>query len=318
MDQLPGDWSVTTNDYLPYNTRQCGNLEELTSAIKNGERVWLNDSLQDAPDMVKAVESSYFKPANCDIPYIQERSDICGILAKYSSVALLGDSLTRHLTQALMIQMTDDYVAGGTVVKTSAAQLHCKCDGLFSENAMCRGRNAIDLYDLFHEVCSDVQPLSRFDFMGASADGHPRRRVKAHADRIVCPDDDTRPVLIQLQGGLHVKSSAKRTISEIIQPLLENPKFKKCQEKGKVRLIWHAGSAQSRVLDKKYPHQSRENYLEFNKKIDEYLTENQVNVTILDWWKLSENAQMSDGVHYLQDVNVMKSNHFLTVASMLA
>jgi len=100
--------------------------------------------------------------------------------------------------------------------------------------------------------------------------------------------------------------------------VVTHPKYRECACLGKVRLIWVSMNSQSAALDEDYPHQSRENALLFNERIRKSfisigLTPGQ-DVLLLDWWNLTADAQSSDGIHYLSDVNLAKAAQILYLA----
>ena len=82
-------------------------------------------------------------------------------------------------------------------------------------------------------------------------------------------------------------------------------------------LIWSSYTSQSRTLDGKFPHQSRERATKFNSKMEEYLQGLDANVTVVEWIKLTANAQTSDGFHFLTDVNLFKGYYLLALAKLL-
>jgi hypothetical protein len=70
-------------------------------------------------------------------------------------------------------------------------------------------------------------------------------------------------------------------------------------------------------VDRKYLRQSRENATLFNMQMNHMIQKVIPNVTIIDWLNLTIDAQTSDGVHFLTDVNLQKANHFLHVIKFL-
>ena len=118
---------------------------------------------------------------------------------------------------------------------------------------------------------------------------------------------------------------ADRFIYQHLQPrIFENPRYIKCQQQNKIKVIFVGLHAQSRILDEHYPHQSRENAIRFNQnisayfrdpvQIEKYYTNKIIEV---DPWNLTADAQSSDGLHFLSDVNVVEANHILNVVKML-
>ena len=77
-------------------------------------------------------------------------------------------------------------------------------------------------------------------------------------------------------------------------------------------------SSMSSAISVMYPHQSRENILLFNEGIKDLFVSSGLlpgqDVLILDWWNFTADAQSSDGVHYLSDVNLGKAAQILYLA----
>jgi hypothetical protein len=137
-------------------------------------------------------------------------------------------------------------------------------------------------------------------------------------ETVNCADANYRGILLVLGGGLHWALNATETFASVVQPVVSNPKYQQCACLGKVRLVWTAMNAQSTVLDEDRPHQSRENAIVFNEETREaFMSIGLIpgeDVVILDWWNLTADAQYSDGLHYLSDVNLAKAAQILYLA----
>lgn len=81
-----------------------------------------------------------------------------------------------------------------------------------------------------------------------------------------------------------------------------------------MRLVWLGMTAQHRMLDKVYEHQSLENATLFNDEIRQSFHSvgliPGVEVLIMDWYNMTKNAQTSDGLHHLTDVNLAKADRY--------
>ena len=82
-------------------------------------------------------------------------------------------------------------------------------------------------------------------------------------------------------------------------------------------MIWITYGAQSRQLDGKHPHQSRENATVFNFQMETELEKRMPDVIIIDRWWLAAKAQTSDGFHFLLDVNLVKANQLANIMNYL-
>mmetsp|Transcript_380 Transcript_380/g.683 ORF Transcript_380/g.683 Transcript_380/m.683 type:complete len:130 (+) Transcript_380:955-1344(+) len=108
------------------------------------------------------------------------------------------------------------------------------------------------------------------------------------------------------------------TFLSVIKPVITHPKFIECACLGKLRFIWNSMHYQTKEMDAIWPHQSGENAIEFNENIhqsfiDAGLVPGQ-DVLVLDWWNMTKDAQSSDGLHSLSDVNLAKAAQILYLA----
>jgi hypothetical protein len=304
-------YSVTKYTFATFhNQNLCSNLSETLHAIKYGTRKWINESKSHLSSLEREEFQSYFVPDQCDLPYISAH-DACSIMGHYSHVLTIGDSLTRHLRQALLITLRRDLILGGIETKNKHREdnpFDCRCDGQFSEHAHCRQNdnffNVMTPRDL--NLCSKLPYQDQFHFDD-----------NINWTSINCSLPETKGILLLLQGGLHYSMNVDQTMNAFVLPSIRHPSFQLCANVNKLRVVWIAFSSQSRSVDQKYPAQSRENALQFNQQMNQKIKEAIPNITIIDWWNLTLDAQTSDGVHFLTDINLQKANHFLHVIKFL-
>lgn len=68
-------------------------------------------------------------------------------------------------------------------------------------------------------------------------------------------------------------------------------------------------------MDSKFPHQAKSNVMAFNADMEDILRRNGVeNVVMIDWVNFTDEAQSSDGVHHLSQVNYFKDQYLLRIA----
>jgi hypothetical protein len=305
-------YSLSSYTFATFHYKlKCSSLPETLRAIKYGTRKWLDPSKQNAPSLVREKFKSYFIPYRCDLPYLSSH-DACSIMSQFSHIFTIGDSFTRHLRQALLITLRRDLILGGIETRNKYNNdnpFDCRCDGQFSEHAHCRQNDhffdSMSPRDL--NICSELTDEDQFHF-----------NFEWNWTSVDCSQVNTKPVLLLLQGGAHFATDVKPTMDYFVIPHMDHPNIRQCMSQKKLRVIWIDFTAQSRSLDNKYPHQSRENALEFNKKMNRKVQEAIPGVTIIDWWNLTADAQTSDGLHFLTDVNLQKANHFLHVINYLA
>lgn len=82
-----------------------------------------------------------------------------------------------------------------------------------------------------------------------------------------------------------------------------------------MRAIWSGLNAQDDVLDITYPHQSRQSAIIFNNVTKTYVM-NRYNMESLNFVNMTTHASVSDGYHYLSDVNVMKAVYLLNMIAL--
>jgi hypothetical protein len=129
-----------------------------------------------------------------------------------------------------------------------------------------------------------------------------------------CSNDDSRGMLLILQGGMWHKSQAGLTYNAF-QHIWQHPVVNICAKYKKLIVIWCSYNTQSTTVDKKYPRQSPHNGIIFNQQMQELFDSNGMeNITTIDWMNLTKGAQTSDGVHYLMNVNFFKAQQLLFLA----
>lgn len=238
---------------------------------------------------------------------------------QYNHVIFHGDSLNRHLRQAIYMSMRGDYIRSPNI---KASQ--CICDGLFSGNKECR---------IFEDYFDETIQVSKIKGLGLCPDtsfilgkrttapfitrktGKPDPGGYVDWDSVKCADSSYRGILLVVQGGLHFFMNATDTWDTLVRPMISHQKFEECLIWGKVRLVWLNMHTTSPSLDKYYPVQSRENALIFNNEIREFFISSGLivgrDVIVVDWMNMTAGAQTSDGLHSLSDVNLAKAAQIL-------
>jgi len=317
-------WSVAP--YLfnnnPHKVKKCNNLHEYLVSIRNGTRRWVQSSDELLPPLEAEEYPSYFVPYGCYLPFPSSHQ-LCSTLNKYSHIIFDGDSLSRHVTQAVLMILRKDLILGGIESTNKHGKdnpYQCKCDGQFSEHVKCRQNNG--LFDAFTprdlNLCSHLPEDDQFKFRYVDRN-YGDRKYERVLDEIaqLCIKPQYKGAIWVLQGGLHHGTNAQNTMQKWIKPLMDNPTFKSCIELKKMEVVWVTYGAQSRQLDKKYPLQTRENAHTFNIAMESELKKHLPNITIIDWWGVTAEAQTSDGVHFLSDVNLFKASVVANVIEFL-
>lgn len=268
------------NSHINQPLPQCKDTSEILQSIKLGTRHWDDDqdgnnvdSYNHSDPLQRERRHSRFVPSSCELPsFPPSPEQTCDILNQYSHVIITGDSLHRHLYQTITMIMRDEWV-NGAMMTTGPNVNFCTCDGQYSEHRKCRKK--------FHEIVSpfDVS-LHHADYgdvglcenlAKATQVVEPFKlgtQLTEHVwEQIDCTDPDYRGLLLVKNGGLHHNSNSSTTFGMDIAPILLNPTYQKCLEMNKVTFIFADMTGQSRSMDQKYFHQSRENALNFNAKM---------------------------------------------------
>ena len=195
--------------------------------------------------LVAEEHPSYFVPKGCDIPFLSP-NELCTTLDKYSQILVVGDSLSRHMMQGLMMMLKGDLVSGAieSSVRDSYA---CTCDGQFSENEVCWENNTDHFVGFTPKdlgLCPDLPESNQVKIVAHGS----RDRVVSQLD---CTASDYRGGVVVIQGGPHFGMDADWTLGDLIGRIKENIMFKACHRSNKVRVIWIAFGAQSRKNDAK-------------------------------------------------------------------
>ena len=138
-------WSISLHSFpLGAPAHACSTVAQLLDAVKYGRRVWDGATTEQTGLSRAALEAlpSRFSPKRCAIPFFTP-ARACAAFARFSRVLLLGDSLHRHLLQAIMIALGADLGKSGLLVsqrwqtehpkEANALRRKCQCDGQFSE-----------------------------------------------------------------------------------------------------------------------------------------------------------------------------------------
>jgi hypothetical protein len=132
-----------------------------------------------------------------------------------------------------------------------------------------------------------------------------------------CSKEDSRGMLLILNGGFHFGNKADRTYNHF-RPIWQHPVVNICAKYKKLIVIWCSSNTQSQSMNQGYPHQSAQYGIIFNQRMQELFDSNGMeNITTIDWMNLTKGAQTSDGVHYLMNVNFFKAQQLLLLADLM-
>jgi hypothetical protein len=201
------EWSLLHSD-----------INYLASSKGHDKKHWCLTTTQ-----IKSAISLPIREQPCILKWYTQ-NDICRLMQHYSVVIWNGDSLTRHMTQALFMLWTEDFRYGGfprhSNIKEDLFDF-CGCDGQFSESLLCRSYIVENLkFEDARSVglCSLLDPFDSprfyYQYVHKDDDHYNLEQVK----RICSNEPGLR--FIFLQGGTHYLTNATTTISEYIRPSL--------------------------------------------------------------------------------------------------
>ena len=299
-------WSLHPGSYANLEEAQpfCWEVDDLLASLQLGIRTHAQGDLSDL-EMEKTSLTS-FLPNTCSFKWYSSE-EICQILSRFSQVRLLGDSFLRHVGQALFMLLRDDYKYGGLPLLLGNPRVYdsCRCDGQFSEHALCRFVEGMSFTDhRQYGVCPGT-PVQPFAVTYTHSEHY-----TLELNQSACAED-SRPIFILISGGSHYKHDATQTVQEVVEPVMAQVREARlaCPHMT-IHVAWMGMGAQSRSLDDRYPHQRREWTASFNDEIAQYWLEKH-NVKTFDVWNLTKNAPTSDGYHHLSDVNIVKALYVL-------
>jgi hypothetical protein len=323
-------FSLPKQAFGRFHSRYCESVSEVLSAVQGGARVWVNTTVHSMSltkreeFLVKEQHPSYFVPANCQLPVLNGHQ-ICVRLQQFSHVAFLGDSLQRQVYQALVSSIQPDFQRGWTHLSPDeTTRRYCYCDGQYSEHLTCRKADIPAMYhnlSLLASFCEqhgtgnwDAKPVATSYMHEIMA---PKRLYSGYNDlaHFDCSASqlDRRDLLLVLEGGLWFESQAHPTFQKL-RSILKLPNILECARQRRLLVIWCSYNYNSPTVHEKYPHQSPANGTIFNKHMESLLRAMSSNVAIVNWINMTKAAQVSDGLHFLTDVNYFKAQHILLLA----
>lgn len=330
-------WSMIKSTYGRFqnSTQFCSTTAELLDSLRFGMRTAEGDENFSSVlhhkhweelgngtafyDASLAMESrpSLFRPHGCLYRWYSP-SSACALLGRIGKLVLIGDSLTRHILAALKIILSGDYQRGALPVHFGNHTLYeqCRCDGQFSENRFCE--TEIDCpTNAGCELCDPaIPPFGIHAYVGGHNSAEWFLNPRSHSSEIFC-SNDSRPVVVYLQGGAHFSTNASETIREFLDPVMQHISvvLASCPAV-RVHYVWGSMHTQSVALNARYPRQANERMLIFNKEMREYVSSTYSFTDIFDYANLTANAMKSDGFHQLQDVNMVKASYLLTYVNL--
>ena len=324
LDSSTRPFSLGPQDFVSHHTHECSSVQDFLNAVKFGLRRWENQVEAKNLSLVdKETFPSSFVPHGCDVPALSQKR-MCAIMSRFSHVKIIGDSLSRHVQGGLHIGLKNDFVSGAMVTSDPSwrRKEKCHCDSQFSENLECRTLDPS--FSRFQPqrvgICPKLHNETNQVESQLHQSGHDSFREKDFSyifSGVNCSKEESRGMLLVLQGGMHFKSDAVETYNHFL-PTWQNPVVNVCAKYKKLIVIWCSYTTQAAAVFKVYPHQDPQHGIIFNQQMQELFHSNGMeNATTIDWMNFTKGAQTSDGSHYLMNVNFFKAQQLLLLADLM-
>lgn len=323
-DQLVNrPWSLHANTYN-HTLPLCTNTNDLLASLRRGVRV----STSSNSSFGSFTGTSVFAPHGCSYHWFSA-DEACSALSRFSRVYYVGDSLVRHTAQALIGILSGDW-RFGALPRLSGAQgltANCNCDGQFSESRVCRTYST-SLFDMpdphDYGICPTLLSVFRFVYHSTLGDEAPQPWNQRRCDASEFNDD--RPLLVVYSVGYHIGLIAERLVhpdgelAVILNSIYVDPQASEpcahSRAPARVQFALVGVPRQAALLDDKYTNQRPEFVDLFNLKIaqfvDAFTAKHKLpSIPVFDVAPLSLNAASSDGLHTLQDSNMIRNQYVL-------
>ena len=301
------------------NAPLCSSIAQLRFAVENGRR----------EHNLGTVASMAFRPRGCSVPWLpptQART----ILARFSHVLLVGDSLLASTASGLQLLVSGDFAQGMLRPNASTrARRLCTCEGQLSTAALCRLHTELSPHLSWRTA---TRANTSFAFAGHSEvwlrdtqrefhGARGRGMTRAQAFDSLC-SADLRPRFVVLNGGMHAAFNSKVAREKIIDQamhLLAGTESRCPHLVGRrlVHVVWtgiHA-MVEARVTQQ-YTHQTWNASIRFDNATGIH-AERTWGLRSLFFTSLTRGALTIDGVHP-QTETALASAHILLRAMEIA
>ena len=223
-----------------------------------------------------------------------------------SSPVLIGDSLVRHVHNALMILFTNN-PHGGALRKDLTKEQREACSGemqfVDAGRTVCHGKTSRRISDVETNYFCE----GNFRFQN-SYDGSYSIDYSNRALAVVTKHLNKRNAVILIGVGLHDGLSFERIKNHYMEPILNLVQNK--ARSGWPKIVWITTHAQGSLKPVEFRgFQGNDKVIEFNRRMKEYLQPRGVDV--FDVFNLTLGLHSYDGTHYGPGVNMMKAQLLL-------
>lgn len=235
--------------------------------------------------------------------------EACSLMSdRISRLVLIGDSLVRHLFNALMILFTNDYQRGSLRLSGDHRMDHKmeNCEGamqfvdggtpschtktltsipLDTQRSFCRGHKKFDFF------------LKEYYNMDKAPDILATVRQNLNKEKTI----------IAIGVGLHIDLNAAKVQKYIMEPVLE---IKKSSGSIWPYILWISIHAHGSLKDTYYNIPSHNDRItHFNLDMEKYLSV--FGIPVFDTFNLTRGVRSIDGTHFGMGINIMKAQLFM-------
>lgn len=249
-------------------------------------------------------------------------------------MAAVGDSLVRHMTQAIITIMIDDYQKGGMRWwdQNENDQSVCQCDMQFrDEPVKCRFYTMADYGLRYPHYQQEDQTKfcaqwtkNRVFFIPEAGPDLGKKESASFPIHSIVNDDSTTRLFVYLSIGLHLNFDWNRGMQGYLEPLQNILLHKKQTEshhdshyppRALFATAPYPGPQKDYV---KYPRQAKPYVVAWNEHLREFQSQLYDQSTLIDYAVLSQNSTSSDGTHFTQDTNIILAQMVLNYIAALS
>ena len=310
-------WTFTSRSYVNYDKaggspfKMCHNISQLLESSKFGSRIPQNT---DKSVLNDSDPRDPFHPSGCAYHWFNVPEQ-CNILSRFARVEVIGDSISRHLYQIMVMLATPDYAHGALNKNSSNPQVYtsCACDGQLSESLVCRHWGSHAKFNIpsshGYGLCLGTLPFSMEYLVDSSS-----------SEKRYCMND-TRPRISIIQFGVHLGFEPSKGVSALQNTLYEiQTSGAECSTPFAHYFIVFSCEPSMLFVQMKYPRQSEARRVAYNKAISDYIDTlpRHYNVLYLDSSEIIRGGAYSDGLHPLSESVSIRAMYLLNIMRIFA
>ncbi|KDE03267.1 hypothetical protein MVLG_06260 [Microbotryum lychnidis-dioicae p1A1 Lamole] len=267
------------------------------------------------PQTLPPFEFSWKLP-NCDQPRIYTREEACDIMASFRGVYFAGDSLVRHLWDAVLLLLTND-IGGAIFTDKEEVREQCRGERLFRDRrpdwhtTRCRSAyyKNIDLM----KVCPGRKVSAKYHDHN---DGLNLNDFKRWRKNLPAP---SLSIVFLSSAGIHQMYKFNRVRKNWLRHVLA---LRSMPDLTAPILLWQGNHCPGANIAKEYSKiQGPEVVKKYNAKVKAHIAEQGTDyleggMNFIPWFNATQGAQSYDGQHYSYQVNMEKAQTFLNILDL--